>query len=216
MIRTLSVIRRRPGIVDLRVPRIAGVEGYRLKAAANFDAAPVTFLTAPKFGFLDTAGVDQRKIEAQPSTAQVRIVFNPATYLLNDANHIWLTLFHVDGAGVETQASARTLLLPDDTQFLSRGIGHVQLRGSAPAAATVAGSLQLDLPRLMTDWRILNESGATAALVAFEEGGPEFRLPPNATLPQFQTFTAQAGSVFIRGDGGAATLSIQATVANGR
>lgn len=214
MKRIFSVARRRPGIVDLFTPRTTGVEGYRLKASSNFDGVFATILTAPKFGFLDTTGVDQRVIEAQPTNGQVRIVFNPTTYGLTDANQFWLELFHVDGAGVETQQSAPTLVLPDQTQFLTRGYGHIVLRGDAPNAATVAGSLQLDLPRLLCDWRILNEEGATTAFIAFEPGGPEFALPPNSTTPQFATFTAKSGSIWVRGSGAAATLSIQATASN--
>jgi len=216
MNRIFSVIRRRPGIVDVLTPRVNGVEGYRFKAATNFDAVFGTIFTSPKFGFMDTVGVDQRKIEAQPTRDQVRMVFNPATYALTDTQHFWLKLFHVDGAGVETAVSAPTLVLPDDTQFLHRGIGHILIRGSAPSGATVASSLQLDLPRLLTDWRILNEESARDAYVAFEPGGPEFRLKQNSTLPQYLTFTGQSASILVRGDGGTATLSIQATVANGR
>lgn len=214
MNRVFSVIRRRPGILDCLTARVPAVEGYRFKASANFDGVFATILTAPKFGFIDTVGVDQRVIEAQPTDGQVRIVFNPTTYGLTDANQFWLELFHVDGAGAETQVSAPTLVLPDQTQFLSRGYGHILLHGDAPSALSVAGSLQLDLPRIMTDWRILNEEGATPAFVAFEPGGPEFTLLPNSLTPQFATFTAKSGSVWVRGGGAAATLSIQATVAN--
>ena len=214
MNRIFSVARRRPGIVDLFTPRVAGVEGYRLKAAANFDGVFATILTAPKFGFLDDVGVDRRVIESQPTGGQVRIVFNPTTYALTDANPIWLTLYHVDAAMVETQVSAPTLVLPDQTQFLTRGYGHVILRGDAPNAATVAGSLQLDLPRLLCDWRILNEEAGTDAYVAFEPGGPEFLLKRNSIQPQFSTFTAKSGSVWVRGAGATAKLSIEATVAN--
>jgi hypothetical protein len=214
MTRIFSVIRRRPGIVDVLTPRVAGVEGYRFKASANFDGVFVTIFTAPKFGFLDTTGVDQRVIEAQPTDGQVRMVFNPTTYALTDGNQFWLELFHVDGAGVETQVSAPTLVLPDQTQFLSRGYGHIILHGDAPSAVTVAGSLQLDLPRILCDWRVLNEEGATSAYIAFEPGGPEFTLLPNSTTPQFSTFTARSASVWVRGGGAAATLSIEATVAN--
>lgn len=214
MNRIFSVARRRPGIVDLFTKRVAGVEGYRLKASANFDGVFATIFTAPKFGFLDDVGVDRRVIETQPTGGQVRVVFNPTTYGLTDANPLWLELFHVDGAGAETQVSAPTLVLPDQTQFLTRGYGHILLRGNAPNAATVAGSLQLDLPRLLCDWRILNEEAGTDAFVAFEPGGPEYLLKQNSIQPQFSTFTAKAASVWVRGNGAQAKLSIEATVSN--
>lgn len=216
MERTFSVIRRRPHIVDVLTPRVDGVAGYRFKAAANFDGVFATIFTSTNVGFIDQPGVDRRVIETQPTEGQVRMVWNPTTFGLTDDAQFWLQLWHVDGAGVETQVSACTLVLPDQTQFLTRGIGHVLVRGSAPDGAAIANSLQLDLPRLLTDWRILNEDAATTAYIAFEPSGAEFALLPNANYPQFTSFTAQSGSIWIRGDGAPATLSISATVANGR
>jgi hypothetical protein len=214
MNRTFSVNRRRSGIVDVLTPRVNGVAGYRFKAASNFDAPFVTIFTSTNVGFVDTVGVDQRVIEAQATQGRVRMVFNPTTYGIDDTAHLWLTLWHVDGLGSETQMSAPTLVLPDLTQFLSRGQGHILLRGSAPAAVDVTGSLQLDMPRLMSDWRILNEDPATQAWIAFEPTGPEYVLKVPDTEPQFMSIKAASGSLWVRGDGGNPTLSIQATVAN--
>lgn len=212
MERTLTVSRRRPGIVDTYVPRVNGVVGYRLKAAANFDGVFATILTSTNVGFVGP-GVDQRTLETQPTTGRVRFVWNPTDYGLDDTAHLWVILYHVDAASVETQVSAPTLVLPDQTQFLSRGYGHVQIRGTAPSA--VAGSaLQLDLPRLLTDWRILNESTTVSAWVSFEPKGPEYLLAANTTLAQFTSFKPNSASVWIRGDGGTAPISMHATFAN--
>ena len=217
MNRTFSVIRRRAGIVDILTPRVNGVEGYRFKSGTNFDVgAFATIFTSPKVGFIDEPGVDRRVIEAQPTQGQVRMVFNPTTYGLTDSSQFWMQMWHVDGAGAETQVSASTLVLPDQTQFLSRGIGHIVLRGAAPDGASVADALQLDLPRLLTDWRILNEEMATDAYISFEPNGPEFLLLKNSSVPQFSSFLAQSGSIWVRGAGAPATLSISATVSNGR
>lgn len=214
MQRTLTVNRRRAGIVDTYVPKVAQVVGYRLKAATNFDAAFATIFTSTNVGFVG-AGVDQRVLESQPLGGKVRMVWNPTDYGLDDKQPVWVQLFHVDGGGAETQVSACTLIMPDETQFLHRGSGHLLLRGSAPAAATVAGSLQLDLPRLQTDWRILNESSTDAAYVSFEPGGGENKLPANATYSQFHTFKANSPTVFVRSGGvGPVTLSIQTTNSN--
>ena len=105
MNRTFSVIRRRPRIVDMLTPRVDGVVGYRVKASTNFDVAPTTLFTSTNVGFLDTSGVDRRVIESQPTQGQVRMVWNPVTYGLTDEAPIWLTLWHVDAASVETQVS---------------------------------------------------------------------------------------------------------------
>lgn len=215
MNRTLTVNRRRKGIVDTYVPKVYGVVGYRLKAATNFDGVYNTILTSTNVGFVGP-GVDQRVIESQPLGGKVRFVWNPTDYALDDNQHLWVKLYHVDAAAVETQVSAPTLIFPDDVQFLHRGAGHLLLRGTAPSAASVAGSLQLDLPRLQTDWRILNENTTTGAFVAFEEGGPEYYLPPNSTVPQFTSFSANSASVWIRGNGAAVTLSLHSTNTNPR
>lgn len=212
MERSLTVNRRRPGIVDTYAPKVYGVAGYRLKAAANFDSPFNTIFTSTNVGFVGQ-GVDQRVLESQPINGKVRMVWNPADYGLNDSAHIWVQLFHVSGAGVETQVSAATLILPDLTQFLHRGTGHVLIRGTAPSA--VAGSaLQLDLPRLMTDWRVFNESVTKQVWISFEPNGPEYVLKVNDTAPQFTSWKANAASIWIRGDGGTAPLSIHATYAN--
>lgn len=212
MERTLTVSRRRPGIVDTYVPRVNGVMGYRLKAATNFDGAFSTILTSTNVGFVGP-GVDQRTLETQPITGRVRFVWNPTEYGFDDTSHLWVTLYHVDAASVETQVSAPTLILPDQTQFLSRGYGHVVLRGTAPNVP-FGSALQLDLPRLLTDWRILNESDTVSAWVSFEPNGPEYLLKNSSTTPQFTSFKSNSASIWIRGNGGAPVLSINATVTN--
>ncbi len=213
MNRTLTVSRRRAGIVDTYVPRVTGVVGYRLKAATNFDAAFSTIFTSTNVGFVGE-GVDQRVLESQPVNGRVRMVWDPTDYGLDDNQPIWVKLYHVDAAAVETQVSACTLITPDETQFLSRGAGHLMLRGTAPSAADVGGSLQLDLPRLQTDWRVLNESTTRGAFVAFEPGGPENYLPANSQTPQLISFKANSGSIWIRGDAGTVIMSIHTTNSN--
>ena len=54
MPRTFSLLRRRPGLVDLTVPRSPGVVAYNFWAAANFDEAFTFFQTVPVGGFLDS------------------------------------------------------------------------------------------------------------------------------------------------------------------
>ena len=214
MNRTFSVIRRRPRIVDMLTPRVDGVVGYRVKASTNFDVAPTTLFTSTNVGFVDTDGVDQRVIESQPTQGQVRMVWNPTTFGLQDGNQLWLSLWHVDAANVETQVSAPTLMLPDQTQFLHRGAGHVLVRGFAPVAVSVAGSLQLDFPRLMCDWRVRNEDATNSVFIAFEPNGPEYALNAPDTETQFMSLRANAASIWVRAAAGTPILSIHATVAN--
>jgi hypothetical protein len=209
MTRPISVIRRRPNLVDLIVPFVYGVDGYRIKAANAFDAVAATVLTSSNVGFRDP-NVDPNKIDVQ-GVKGVRIVFDPASYMLDDTIQHWLWFYTVTG-GIETVQSAPLLLLPDQSLYLSRGLGHIVIKGVAPNAADMSGSLQLDLPRTMSDWRVHNEDSTHAAYIAFEPGGPEVQIPAGGTLPQISTYTGASASCWIRGSGGSPTLTITATV----
>lgn len=213
MTRTITVSRRRPGIVDTYVPKVYGVAGYRLKAATNFDVAFTTILTSTNVGFVGD-GVDRRVIDTQPLQNRVRFVWNPTDYGLDDTQPVWVKLYHVNGGGVETEMSAPTLITPDDTQFLHRGAGHLMVRGTAPLAADASGALQLDFPRLQTDWRVLNEDPIGNAFVAFEPGGPENLLRANSLTPQLVSFKAHSASIWVRGSDKPVLLSIHTTNSN--
>lgn len=209
MNRTLSVIRRRANIVDTLVPFVYGVAGYRLKWAANFDAAVwTTFLTATNVGYLDPV-VNPVVIEAQPTSGRVRIVFDPATYSIPDTKSFWLELFHVAAGGAETQISAPSLILPDSAHH---GIHQVTIHGDAPNAADSTGSLQLDLPRLMGDFRIHVETVDRNLYVATEQDGAEQQLRPD-TFPQSSNFSSTQGSLWVRGGGAVVTFSAIFTTA---
>lgn len=207
MIRRFYVNRRRPGILDMITPIVDGVSEYRLKWATNFDAAPTLFLSAPLAGYRDPS-INPLVLEEINLGNRLRVVFNPTTYTIPDDKPFWLTLHHFNG--VETQVTASTLIVPDTVATLSRLQGQIVVRGVVPSAASLAASLQLDLPRQMSDFRILNE-GANPLFVAFDSGGYEFSVPVAAT---YSTFKGMASSLWLRGNGGPTTVSIACTVAN--
>lgn len=211
MNRTFSVIRRRNHLVDLMTPFVYGIQTYRLKWNVNFDGAFAQFLDSSNVGYLDPS-INPAVVEAQPSRGQVRVVFDPSNYAITDTGSFWLELWHVPvGGGPEVQMSAPTLVLPESSHH---GVGSVTIHGTAPIGASSANSLQLDLPRLMSDFRIHNEEavGGHALFVSSEEGGPESRLDPD-TFPQFQQLTATQGSLWVRGGGGTAAFSAVFTLA---
>jgi len=207
MNRLFSVRRRRPNIVDIDTPKVYGVDGYRLKWAANFDAAFTTFLTSTNIGFLDDA-VNRNVIETQPVTGKVRMVFNPATYSIPDASAFWLQFFPVIG-GVEQTPGAPTLVLPDSAHH---GLGLVVIHGDAPNGATSANSLQLDLPMLMQDFQVHNEDTAQDLYISTEAGGPEIMIAKSTNM-QSLGFLPTQGTIYVRGGGGAATFSLSFTLA---
>lgn len=209
MNRLFGMPRRRPGIVDIITPFTYGVDGYRLKWAANFDASFTTFLTSTNIGFLDPA-INPNVVDSQPlggftglagSGRNVRIVFNPTSYSIPDTSSFWLQFVQVIG-GVEQTPGAPTLVLPDSA---NHGVGIVTIHGTAPSEASSATSLQLDLPRLMSDFHIHNEGGGNL-FIATEAGGAETQVPVD-TAEQFSQLTGTQSSLWVRGGGGAVLFS---------
>lgn len=214
MNRLFKIARRRPNLVDFYTPFVYGVDTYRLKWAANFDAAFTAFLNSTNVGYLDPA-VNQQKLDVQPLGSMtatggraVRIVFDPATFSIPDTSSFWLQYVPVTG-GVEGTASAPTLILPDSA---NKGVGEVTIHGNAPNAGTSAGSLQLDFPFLMQNIKIHNEDGTNSLYVSTEAGGPEQKLEPD-TFPQWANLLGTQGSIWVRGGGGVVAFSAVMTLA---
>lgn len=203
MNRLFSIRRRRPHIVDVIVPLQAGVDGYRLQWATNFDAAFTTFLTSTNIGFID-ANVNRAVIDATPTTGtSVRIVFDPTTYAIPDASAFWLRFVPVTG-GVAGTPGAATLVLPSTA---NHGVGVVVIAGTAPSASR----LQLDLP-LVQNIEFTNKDGANPLLVSSEDTGPQMSF---LALQGVETygFLGTQGTLYVQGSGGNVPFSASFTVA---
>lgn len=203
MNRLFSIRRRRPNIVDLDTPKIAGVDGYRLKWAQNFDDMFADILTSTNVGFIDD-NVNRMVIEGQPVQGKVRIVFDPDTYSITDTSAFWLKFVPVTG-GVEGTPGAPTLVLPSTA---NHGVGIVVIAGTAPSA----GPLQLDLPRIMQDIRFVNQDGANNLLVASEEGGPQYAILPEVGEQTYGLMGTQ-GTIYVQGESGDVDFSASFTTA---
>lgn len=214
--REFQVFRRRPHLVDILTPKRAGVQGYRLKAARNFDLTFQTILTADiSSGYLDPTALKSGSINRMTlGTApgeHIRIVFDPQTFggapaNLDDDEHIWLQFFPVDFTGAEGTGGARTLILPDDEM---NARGRVMIHGVAPIGATVANSRRLDLPYRMRNVTVRNNeaSGGDNLMITTTEGGPELPVAPQETA---EFFEGSIGSLLVRGVGG--TVDFSATM----
>lgn len=208
MNRLFKIARRRPHIVDFYTPFTYGVDGYRLKWASNFDGSFTTILTSTNVGFIDS-NVNRNVIETQPTTGKdVRIVFDPTTYSIPDVNSFWLKFVPVTG-GVEGTAGAPTLVLPDS---VNKGVGMVTIQGNAPSGTDSTGSLQLDLPFLMRDFRIHNQDGTNNLYVSMEQSGPEVQCQPDKSA-QLTSFNATQASLWVRGGGAIVSFSATFTLA---
>lgn len=208
MKRSFSVIRRRPHLVDVLFPLTAGVQTYRLKWASNFDGSFTQFLDSTNVGFLDPS-INPAVVGSQPTAGrQVRVVFDPATYSIPDAEPFWLQYWTVPFGGAEEQQSAAVLILPDSS---NHGIGVITIHGTAPSAGSVSGSLQIELPRRMCDIRIRNEGAGNSIYLATEENGAEMEFPPDVT--QYVNLDGAHATLWLRGSGGNVPFSATFTAA---
>jgi len=132
-----------------------------------------------------------------------------ATMLIPDTKAFWLQFAQVTG-GSETLVGAPTLVLPDGA---NHGQGIVTIHGTAPSATTSAGSLQIDLPRMMQNFQIHSEDSANYLYVSTEQNGAEQQLQP-AAFPQYQTLWGVQSSLWVRGatsSGTGAAVAFSAT-----
>ena len=212
MNRIFKIARRRPGIVDLYAPLTYGLDtlGYRVKWSQNFDGSFAAIINSSNVGYLDPA-VNRMTVETQPTTGKdVRIVFNPATYSIDDTKSFWIQYAQVVG-GTETLVSAPTLILPDSA---NKGQGIVTIAGTAPAGTASANSFQIDLPFIAQNFQITNTAatGATNVLyVSTEAGGPEMAVGPALGFPGYTTITGAQPSIWVRGSSGGAGVTFSAT-----
>lgn len=217
--RDFIVYRRRRHFVDILTPKRAGVQGYRLKAARNFDDTFQTILTADiGCSYLDQVAVragviNPEVIHTAPGNNHVRIIFDPDTFAtphaaaLVDTEHMWLQFFPVDFAGVEGTGGPLGLVIPDDEM---KSTGRVIITGDAPSGADVYGSLRLDLPVRMRNITIRNNetSGGTTLYVSMTEGGSEMDIAPQET---FESFDGGVGLLMVRGGGSSANFTATMT-----
>jgi len=213
MDRLFSIIRRRPHLVDLIMPKQEGVAGYRIEGAPNFDATFNTMFTAPiASGFVGRLGtgdpINQAVLNSVPGN-HVRAVFDPDAYTgigLADDQHMWLRFVPVDVAGAPGTPGAPSLVLTDS----DHGYGRIVITGAAPDEAAVADSLELHLPRGMKNLIFLNQetAGGNSLFLAFESGGPEVEV---AAASRYDAWEGTQAMILVRGGGGAVAFSANFT-----
>jgi hypothetical protein len=211
MSRDFNVIRRRTGIVDMLTPKRANVGGYRIQAAPNFDGSFVTLFTAPiSSGYLDPA-INREVLHSVNNRDHIRMVFNPNTFTgaagITDAKNFWIRFVPVDLAGSAGTPGNPSLVLTDTDHT---GNSRILIAGTAPNGASIANSLQLDLPFTSQDLYIKNEQAAagTALFVADFAGGSEQQISAQETL---SIFHGPVDTLVVRGAGGTVAFSASFT-----
>lgn len=205
MQRAFSVIRRRPNLVDVIIPVQAGVDGYALEKAVNFDAAYAALI--PAVGFAGHVDDSLRDLPHQLVNGRVvRIIFDPALHGLTDTAPFWMRFVPSTGGVPGTPTPG--VLIPPDTTHLYR---TMVIQGDAPDAAGVGTALRIDFPMAVEDLRIRNlEAAGTMLYVATEEGGAEFQVPGGTEMTGLRGATP---FILVRGDGGAVTFTASFTSA---
>lgn len=213
--RLFSILRRKPGLIDLIIPRRPDSEGvaqYRLKT----DTDPVgsygtTVITVGPSGWIDPVVQGPQHV-IQPGN-NVRIIFKPSTLSLSDTGAFWMKVVFVDGVGAEMTSPApgagTLILLPPTIPFMTG------FNATAPDGSDLAHSVQVDLPRGMENFKIRNleAAGGKSLYVATQDEGPEFVVPPGQ---ESMSFYGLVSSFWVRGSGGTAAFSTQFVYANPR
>lgn len=212
MPRSISVYRRRANLIDMNWPKRLNIRSYILKYAPNFDVAFVPFANVSASGSKSISVVDG-SFTSEQFRDKTRIIFNPVDYTIDDTKPIWLRVAPVDINGVIGADETMHLILP----YASSSNRMIILYGTAPAAADISGSLELQLPQQCKNTLIQVDSSDFAdysspvdqkvpslfdLYVAFEPNGTEFRVPTlSSQFINFEMVYPSISQLFIRGNG---------------
>lgn len=213
MPRSLSITRRRAGLIDASMPLRPGVSSYNVQWATNFDAAYATFQNMPAVG-MTSPGVrsliDNSFADSQ-YRGKTRFIFNPNEYGIPDLNPIWLRIQAVNNDGSLGAFEAGQLILP----YSSQPNRVITISGTAPAGNVQSDCLEIQLPMQFQNPTHQNNAAATDLFISYEPGGSEYRVRPIATVFELLNYTYGANSqIFVRGGGATASFAIIGSLKN--
>ncbi len=210
MARSISLYRRRAGLVDLTVAQRDGVRAFVFKYASNFDVAPSAIQQVPRDGYRSKSAFDTGVAEG--FRGKTRFTFNPADYGIDDAKPMWLCVQPLNVDGTLGATEALHLVLP----YSSQGRRPVVIAGTAPSGASVAASLELQLPGQLQNLELQN-NGASDLFVAFEPGGVEYDVKPLSTgFTNLSMVYPAFSQLFVRGSGATVAFSAVASARDER
>lgn len=212
--RPLSIVRRRNNLVDLVTDNLQTepipTYGYRYEAAQNFDAVFAVMQDMNNGGFISATAVDNALNDSR-FKGKVRFLFNPDDYVpvlpwITDITPFFIRLLTQPYGGAFGPPSMMTVIMPYD----SSSDPPLILNGDAPNAATIAGSIGINLPRNCANMVIKNVD-AMNLIVAFSPGGPEYTIYPGERV-EFEEATIS--QLFVRGDGAITTFNAVCIIQN--
>lgn len=208
MARTISVYRRRPGLIDMNWPVRANVGAYALKSATNFNGTFTTFATVPASGFA-SASIGDLGFGGEQFRGKTRVAINLADYTLDDTKPLWLRVAPVSLAGVEGSVEAIHLILP----YSSQPRREVLIVGTVAEGTTIANSVEIQLPNC-TNPNIQN-NGTPSLYVAFDSVGPEFEVPSlQSGFTNYYSASGTFSQIFLRAGTGGTSMSAQFVLRN--
>ena len=210
MPRSISVTRRKPGLVDLSINRRPGVIGYQFSVASNFDSSLTIFQEIPICGYASLSARKYSGTVGSQFRGKTRFIFDPTDYTsvvpaMRDDVPIFLSIRQRNSDNTLGSAEALHMLMPPSWSAFR----PILLRGTVSLGANLLASTEIQLPMQCWDCEIQNGGGADL-FIAFERGGvsgPEFRLPPASSVFRSleQSYTS-VSQIFIRGSGGATII----------
>lgn len=199
---SISVFRRRLGLVELTVRKRAGVTGFRFSAAANFDAPFTAFQTVPNYGVRSVTAPSSNGVIGSQFRDECRFVFSPLDYTatvpaVRDDIPFYVRIEPQLADGTFGPPEPMQIIIPYDTVPNPAVILHGVATGVVPSAA-----VEINLPGLCNDFTIKNVSTGANLFVSFAHGtatgaqGPEYLVGPVGIL---EMDYANAARVFVRG-----------------
>lgn len=202
--------------MDLLIKKREGKTGFRFGAASNFDGSFTTFATVPNHGIKSRSVPDVYAGNVGNQFREdVRFLFDPADYVavasaLVDTDPFFLRVEAQNPDGSFDSPEAMHLVLPPPIEP-DRAIN---LRGTIPAGASLAASLEIQLPGQCYDFEILND-GAANMFVAFHPTGGEHQvLTVTSAFDAYEQYATAVSQIFVRAVGGTTTASMTFTLRN--
>lgn len=214
MSRSLSITRRKLGLIDCSLPVRSGVASYSFDWATNFDAAYATFQNVPANGMVTRSVFDVSGGICSDSQfrGKTRFAFSPADYGIPDLSDIWLKIRPINFDGSLGAYEAGQLVLP----YSSQPNRPVILYGNAPNVATQALALEIQLPSQVINPQFQNNS-SNDLFVSFDLNGTEFRIRPATTVQALPSMVYGSFSqLFVRGSGAVVQFSMTSSMLNNK
>jgi hypothetical protein len=185
--REFNIIRRRPNLVDMLIPREIG-RTYKLQKATACTGA-WTDLAVVTNGYVEPS-IDRAVLHSVPNRNTIRVVFDPDQHTLTDTSTFWLRLVTDAGLGTE-EISPVAPVLPDSWY---QGNQMFVFEGTAPATA-----LHIYLPRSMKDVEVRNQDAAGSLYVAIHPSGSEVEVAPTTGWPILSLKEGPVTDLLVRG-----------------